>query len=139
MKPKSTIMAEEVRKEIIIKNPGDRKVLIDTMTYGSATTGVRIYQTATGDTIDYSNEDSVDFSQPVEILIYTGEAIARKYDAWVNIHTQEPDSLVWKLYSDELLSQPTLYRVDGCPRPMDGTGVERSADKWLALGANDYL
>ena len=41
------------------------KVLIDTMTYGSATTGVRIYQTATGDTIDYSNEDSVDFSQPV--------------------------------------------------------------------------
>lgn len=82
------------------------KVLIDTMTYGSATTGVRIYQTATGDTIDYSNEDSVDFSQPVEILIYTGEAIARKYDAWVNIHTQEPDSLVWKLYSDELLSQP---------------------------------
>lgn len=82
------------------------KVLIDTLTYGPGATGVRIYQTATGDTIDYSQEDSVDISQPLEILIYTGPTLSRSYNAWINIHTQEPDSLVWRRYSDELLAQP---------------------------------
>ena len=34
MKPKSTIMAEEVKKEIIVSNPDNRKVLIDTYENG---------------------------------------------------------------------------------------------------------
>ena len=88
--------------------PVDTKIekVLSSLTYGSAATGARFYQEATGDTIDYSEEDSVDFSKPVKILLYTGGSIIRTYDAWINIHTQVPDSLVWTLYSDQLFSQP---------------------------------
>lgn len=75
-----------------------------TMTYGPAVTGVRVYQEASGDTIDWNSEDSIDFSKPVRFIMYTGTA-TRNYDAWVNIHAQVPDSMSWSLYSDQWLSR----------------------------------
>lgn len=73
------------------------------LTYGSAVTSVRVYQEASGDTIDYSESDSIDFSKPVKILLSDYSGSVRKYDAWVNIHTQVPDSLPWNLYSSNVL------------------------------------
>ena len=73
------------------------------LTYGSAVTSVRVYQETSGDTIDYSESDSIDFSKPVKILLSDYSGSVRKYDAWVNIHTQVPDSLPWNLYSSNVL------------------------------------
>lgn len=79
--------------------------VLPTLTYASAVTGVYIYQSATGDTVEYSSSDTINISEPIKILLYSSGVLARSYDAWINVHTQEPDSMTWKLYSENLLTQ----------------------------------
>ncbi|MDR3128645.1 MAG: DUF6242 domain-containing protein [Tannerellaceae bacterium] len=88
-----------------------------------AVSQVRIVQSATGDTVTlksktessavkWTAEDSIDFSQPVEIILSGIDGVASKsYEAKVNIHQQEPEELVWTLWADDLtgIEQLTKY------------------------------
>ena len=61
---------------------------------------VIIVQHATGDTVT-TVTDSVDFSAPVTITIYPFDGLSSKtYEAKINIHQVNPDSMAWQKYSD---------------------------------------
>lgn len=45
----------------------------------------------------YSSSDSIDFSQPLELAVYsTDKSAIRTYTMKVNVHKQEPTDFVWK-------------------------------------------
>ncbi|MDR3127456.1 MAG: DUF6242 domain-containing protein [Tannerellaceae bacterium] len=74
-----------------------------------AVSRVRMVAGVTGDTVTlksktesnvvkWTAEDSVDFSQPVEIILDGIDGVTtRRYSAWVNIHQQEPEAMSWEL------------------------------------------
>ncbi|MDR1813490.1 MAG: DUF6242 domain-containing protein [Tannerella sp.] len=73
--------------------------VICSLTYEIGAYSIMIMPEATGDTI-YDLADSVDFSQPVMITIYPYDGISAKtYEARLNIHQINPDSMVWSEYS----------------------------------------
>jgi hypothetical protein len=75
----------------------DEKVLCD-MTFDGYAIGVIVMPMATGDTISVT--DSIDFSQPVIFKVYAADAETTKsYEAQINIHQVNPDSMVWDRYS----------------------------------------
>lgn len=66
-------------------------------------TRIQALQQATGDTVDVSSGDSLDFSQPVTFINTLWDGTTTKaYQAWVNIHQVNPDSMAWGLYQDQI-------------------------------------
>lgn len=73
---------------------------------GNYVSKIQVIPEATGDTIDWESGDSLDISQPVQILVYNaGGTIQRTYDMWVNIHQIVPDSMVWRQHTAQALEQ----------------------------------
>jgi len=61
---------------------------------------VLIMPQATNDSIWWSETDSVDFSQPVILEVYPYDGITKKtYEAKLNIHQVNPDSIIWEKQS----------------------------------------
>ncbi|MDR0835891.1 MAG: DUF6242 domain-containing protein [Tannerella sp.] len=73
----------------------DEKVLCD-LTFDIYSAGVQVMSQATGDTVFWTTSDSIDFSQPVIFKVYAADAeTTKEYEAWINIHQVNPDSMVW--------------------------------------------
>lgn len=66
------------------------RILIDTLVYtGWATSGLQ-------DTL-FNIQDSVDLREPIKLKIHALDGITtREYTIKVNVHKQDPDSLIWK-------------------------------------------
>ena len=80
--------------------------VIATISTGEYVSKIQMISQATGDTLDWESGDSLDISQPVQILIYNaGGTIQRTYDMWVNIHQMVPDSMVWKQHTAQALGE----------------------------------
>lgn len=100
----------------------DRIYNIDSMPYGtkiekvvctftpsSGFYALQVYQEATGDTIMWNGSDSLNFSKPVVFITTAYDGVTKKtYHAQVNIHQCVPDSLEWRLYTNQLLPKATL-------------------------------
>lgn len=70
--------------------------LLCSRTYGSGTQTVKVMPQATSETFLGSENDSIDFSEPVTFLTTCSDGITTKqYEAKVNIHQVDPDSLPW--------------------------------------------
>jgi hypothetical protein len=77
----------------------DEKVICS-MNFVISITGALMVTQATNDTVYWSGNDSVDFSSPVMITVYAYDGVSTKtYEAKLNIHQVDPDSMVWDLYS----------------------------------------
>ncbi|MDR2775096.1 MAG: DUF6242 domain-containing protein [Tannerella sp.] len=78
----------------------DEKVFC-AMSFEVGVTGVLMVTPATNDSVYWSSEDdSVNFSSPVMITTYAYDGVSTKtYEAKINIHQVDPDSMVWNLYS----------------------------------------
>lgn len=94
--------------------PGSRtKALLAKISVPSAS---RIEILTPKDTTDYSEKDSIDFSDWVKIRVTALNNVATKtYDVKVNVHTQWPDSMQWSRMSvasfpldDALMAQKTV-------------------------------
>lgn len=73
-----------------------------------AIAGVQVQEEAISDTLTWWNgSDSLDFSKPVKFKVYAYDAVTTKeYYAQVNIHQVVPDSMVWSLFADQVVSEP---------------------------------
>ncbi len=81
--------------------------------YGSYVAKLEVIPSATGDTIDWNTEDSLDFSKPVKFITssYDG-SVKRVYQAEINIHQVVPDSIVWHQYTTSMLpDKPVNQKV----------------------------
>lgn len=78
----------------------DEKVIC-TVKLASTVYTCQVMQEATGDTIYWNLEDSLDFSKPVKFVntLWDGET-TKAYLAQVNIHQVVPDSMVWGIYKE---------------------------------------
>ncbi len=78
---------------------------ICTVTYMNsyAIMSTAVMQQAVGDTIYWNGTDSLDFTKPVRfsVMAYDGLTV-KDYTAKVNIHQQDPDSMVWSLYANQI-------------------------------------
>ncbi|MDR2388305.1 MAG: DUF6242 domain-containing protein [Tannerellaceae bacterium] len=74
--------------------------VVCTLTYSVGVGSVRVVQEALGDTLWWNGTDSLDFSRAVGFttLAYDGKT-EKTYQAWVNIHREQPDSMVWESLS----------------------------------------
>lgn len=82
--------------------------VICTVKYGSYVTKLEVIQEATGDTIDWNAEDSLDFSKPVKFITSSYDGMTKRvYVAQVNVHQVVPDSMVWRQYTTNIL--PTKF------------------------------
>ena len=80
--------------------------VVCTVSIGSYVGRIEVFQQATGDTLDWNQKDSLDFSQPVRFVTSsTDRTVSKEYLAYVNIHQVVPDSLPWSLYTDEMIGQ----------------------------------
>lgn len=78
--------------------------VICTVKYGSYVTKLEVIQEATGDTVDWNAEDSLDFSKPVKFITSSYDGLTKRvYVAQVNIHQVVPDSMVWHQYTTSML------------------------------------
>lgn len=73
------------------------KILIDTLTVtGWVTSGLN-------DTL-FNTNDSVDLREPIKLKVHAADGVTvREYTIKVNVHKQDPDSLIWK----EMAALPT--------------------------------
>jgi hypothetical protein len=81
----------------------DRKVICD-LNFDNLSLGVAnvLFIQHTGDSV-WGTSDSIDFSQPVKIVVYPYDGVSTKtYDARLNVHQVNPDTLVWQQYADLL-------------------------------------
>ena len=77
----------------------DEKVLCE-MTFEVGSLGVLFVNTVTNDTVYWNGTDSIDFSAPVLITVYPYDGESTKtYEAKINIHQVNPDSMAWQLHS----------------------------------------
>ncbi|MDR1523627.1 MAG: DUF6242 domain-containing protein [Tannerella sp.] len=77
----------------------DEKVLCS-MEFEVGAAGVLMISQATGDSVYWTASDSVDFSSSVMITVYPYNSVSSKiYEAKINIHQVDPDSMAWDLYS----------------------------------------
>lgn len=94
-----------------------------------------IFVSSGGDTVYWNGSDSVDFSSPVQITVYPYDGVSMKtYEARINIHQVNPDSMVWELYSGlipgksfsemKILSYNDYYYMYAKEPSVSGTGVE---------------
>lgn len=67
-----------------------KRILIDTLTVtGWVTSGLN-------DTV-FNMNDSVDLREPIKLKVHAADGITtREYTIKVNVHTQDPDSLIWR-------------------------------------------
>lgn len=68
--------------------------------------GIEVSPEALGDSTYYmsSLSDSIDFSKPVKFVVHSYDDLTTKvYEAWVNIHQVEPDSMVWSRYASPMI------------------------------------
>ena len=80
--------------------------VICTIKRGSYVGRIEVFQEATGDTLDWNEKDSLDFSQPVRFVTSSVDrSVSKEYLAYVNIHQVVPDSLPWRLYTQEMIGQ----------------------------------
>ena len=64
--------------------------------------GIYFIEQSTGDTVQ-SVADSIDFSAPVTITVYAVDGVTWKtYEAKLNIHQVNPDTMIWEKYVDIL-------------------------------------
>jgi hypothetical protein len=112
----------------------DKKVICS-ISYEFAVTGTLFVSQATGDTVRWNGSDSIDLSSPVWITVYAYNGISTKtYDARINIHQVNPDSMVWELYSGlipdksftemKVLPYNGSYHMYAKDPSASGTGVE---------------
>lgn len=82
------------------------RILIDTLNVtGWVTAGPT-------DTLFNYMEDSVDFRTPVELTVHAADGITtRKYTIQVNVHKQDPDSLIWRQMQDFPVSPVGEHRT----------------------------
>ncbi|MDR1556655.1 MAG: DUF6242 domain-containing protein [Tannerellaceae bacterium] len=102
------------------------KKAICTLTYAVGVNATGVRQEAVGDTtIWWNGTDSLDFSQPVNFTTTAYDGLTTKaYKAWVNIHQEVPDLMVWEPYASRM------------------TGAEANEQKVVAYpykGAGAYL
>lgn len=76
-----------------------------TLTYVVGVSGVGVRQEAVGDTtIWWNGTDSLDFSQPVHFTTTAYDGLTTKnYKAWVNIHQEIPELMVWERYAAQMI------------------------------------
>jgi hypothetical protein len=109
--------------------------VICSITYEYAALGTIFVSQATGDTVYWNGSDSVDFSSPVRITVYPYDGISTKtYDARINIHQVNPDSMIWEHHSGlisgksfremEVLPYNDSYYMYAKVQTIFGTGVE---------------
>ncbi len=109
--------------------------LVPVISYASSASAVTLTQTGgkyTGE-IDYKTNptDSVDFSGKVVLKITAEDnTTTREYDIKVNVHTQEPDSLVW----DQLAVTPIPSRGDN---PKSQKTVVYKETSYTLINEND--
>lgn len=83
----------------------DEKVIC-TVKLASTVIGCQVLQEATGDTISWNLEDSLDFSKPVKFINTLWDGTTTKaYLAQVNIHQVVPDSMIWNIYKEGIASE----------------------------------
>jgi hypothetical protein len=73
----------------------DEKVIC-TMSYEIGIQALLIYHPATDDSIYWDGSDSIDFSEPVMLTAYAYNGTSKTYEAKVNIHQVNPDSMAWQ-------------------------------------------
>ncbi|MDR2475757.1 MAG: DUF5018 domain-containing protein [Bacteroidales bacterium] len=74
-----------------------------TLQYASAV----IMAEATNDTVVWKSTDSIDFSQPVKIRVFSYDGSTTKtYTVKINVHQQQGDAFSWKLLTDKALNRP---------------------------------
>lgn len=83
----------------------DEKVICN-VKLASTVIGCQVLQEAVGDTIAWNLEDSLDFSKPVKFIntLWDGQT-TKAYLAQLNIHQVQPDSMVWALFSENILGE----------------------------------
>lgn len=84
------------------------KKAICTIEYASssAVASIQVMQKASGDTITWNRTDSLDFSQPVRFVVWAYDgSVSKTYDAQVNIHQLQPDTMEWSLHARNLTGQ----------------------------------
>ncbi|MDR0395071.1 MAG: DUF6242 domain-containing protein [Tannerella sp.] len=112
----------------------DEKVICS-ISYDFAVVGTIFVSQATGDTVYWNGSDSVDLSSPVWITVYAYDGTSTKtYDARINIHQVDPDSMAWELYSGlipgksftemKVLPYNGSYYMYAKDPSVSGTGVE---------------
>jgi hypothetical protein len=112
----------------------DEKVICS-ISYEFAALGTLFVSQETGDTVYWNGSDSVDFSSPVWITVYPYDGVSTKtYEAWINIHRVNPDSIIWELSPDlisgksfsemKVLLYNDLYYMYAKVPSVSGTGVE---------------
>lgn len=86
------------------------KVVCKIQTAGNyAVKSIQITPEAYQDSIYYMDglSDSIDFSAPVKFVVQAYDGVTTKtYNAQVNIHQVVPDTMIWKMYSNPMLSAP---------------------------------
>lgn len=61
---------------------------------------------ATKDTINWTTSDSIDFSQPVKLVVYSRNGVIKKtYTARLNVHQQEGDRISWTKLTDKVVNR----------------------------------
>lgn len=82
------------------------KKLLANITFQSTATA-KVY--ASKDTTDYSATDSIDFTEPVKVIVTAQDQKSTKeYLIKVNVHQQLPDSMTWKQISNNIYSETIL-------------------------------
>jgi hypothetical protein len=77
----------------------NEKVLCS-MTFEIGVASVLMISRSTGDSVYWTTTDSIDFSSSVMITTYPYDGVSSKiYEAKINIHQVDPDSMVWDFYS----------------------------------------
>ncbi len=78
--------------------------VICNLKYGPYASSVQVFQEATGDTVTWSKEDSLDFSKPVKFVTSSFDGQTQRiYKAFVNIHKMVSDSMPWNKLTTEML------------------------------------
>lgn len=82
------------------------KKLLAKITFQSTATA-KVYTSK--DTTDYSATDSIDFTEPVKVIVTAQDQKSTKeYIIKVNVHQQLPDSMVWKQISNNIYNETIL-------------------------------
>lgn len=86
-------------------------------TISAPSSGALVIQSMTSDSLDYfSSSDSTDFTQPRVFYVYSTSAkYKRKYTVTVNVHREQPDSMVWTaMPASEMLRQMSAAKAVAC-------------------------
>lgn len=125
----------------------DVSKLLPVITYTSSASGVKLTYASEGEEkeLDYKTNpsDSIDFSSPVKLTVTAeDQTTTRNYTIKVNVHTQEPDSLVWdKLAVTKLPSLKDMPKVQKTVKFKDTSYslIQEKDDSYTLAVAADIL